>query len=328
MLRTVLLINFIALAASQRAGSEDELHPALMVSACSFGASGLPECVAQQKSVVIDANWRWIHDVNSVNCYSGNQWSADLCPDPATCMENCVVEGASTEYASTYGVTTSGDELNLRFVTEGPHGTNVGSRLYLLDAPPETPDGSYQMFRLKNAEFTFDVDVSQLVCGLNGALYFVEMDADGGSARFPQNEAGAKYGTGYCDAQCPHDIKFINGEPNLLDWQPSDVDGNSGTGRYGSCCVEMDIWEANSLATAFTPHSCTVDRATRCEGAACGDNDKGERFDGVCDKNGCDFQTYRLGNTAFYGRGAQFQIDTTKKMSDRAHKVSSIEDRG
>ena len=117
MLRTVLLINFIALAASQRAGSEDELHPALMVSACSFGASGLPECVAQQKSVVIDANWRWIHDVNSVNCYSGNQWSADLCPDPATCMENCVVEGASTEYASTYGVTTSGDELNLRFVT-------------------------------------------------------------------------------------------------------------------------------------------------------------------------------------------------------------------
>ena len=36
------------------------------------------------------------------------------------------------------------------------------------------------MFKLKNKEFTFDVDVSQLPCGLNGALYFVEMEEDGG----------------------------------------------------------------------------------------------------------------------------------------------------
>lgn len=32
------------------------------------------------------------------------------------------------------------------------------------------------MFKLLNQEFTFDVDVSQLPCGVNGALYFVEMD--------------------------------------------------------------------------------------------------------------------------------------------------------
>ena len=73
-------------------------------------------------------------------------------------------------------------------------------------------DSHYQMFNLKNQEFTFDVDMSNLPCGLNGALYFVEMDADGGMARFPTNKAGAKYGTGYCDTQCPQDIKFINGE--------------------------------------------------------------------------------------------------------------------
>ena len=36
------------------------------------------------------------------------------------------------------------------------------------------------MFKLKNKEFTFDVDVSELPCGLNGALYFVEMEKDGG----------------------------------------------------------------------------------------------------------------------------------------------------
>ena len=49
--------------------------------------------------------------------------------------------------------------------------------------------------------------MSQLPCGLNGALYFVEMQADGGLSEYPGNKAGAAYGTGYCDAQCPHDIK-------------------------------------------------------------------------------------------------------------------------
>ena len=61
-------------------------------------------------------------------------------------------------------------------------------------------------------EFTFDVDVSNLPGGLNGALYFVSMDADGGMSKYPTNKAGAKYGTGYCDSQCPRDLKFINGQ--------------------------------------------------------------------------------------------------------------------
>lgn len=77
-------------------------------------------------------------------------------------------------------------------------------------------DTAYQMFKLKNKEFTFDVDVSGLPCGLNGALYFVSMDADGGKSKYSTNAAGAKYGTGYCDAQCPQDIKFINGQVSDL----------------------------------------------------------------------------------------------------------------
>jgi len=56
-------------------------------------------------------------------------------------------------------------------------------------------------------------------CGLNGAVYFVEMDADGGQAAAEKtggaNRAGAKYGTGYCDAQCPHDLKFMEGKANV-----------------------------------------------------------------------------------------------------------------
>ncbi len=65
-----------------------------------------------------------------------------------------------------------------------------------------------------NCAHFLGVAVSTLPCGLNGALYFVQMDADGGLKRFPGNKAGGNLGTGYCDAQCPHDIKFINGEAN------------------------------------------------------------------------------------------------------------------
>jgi cellulose 1,4-beta-cellobiosidase len=159
----------------------------------------------------------------------------------------------------------------------------------------------YQIFKLKNQEFTFDVDVSNLPCGLNGALYFVEMDADGGMSKYPNNKAGAAYGTGYCDAQCPHDLKFINGEANTLNWQPDSNNPNSGVGKYGTCCNEMDIWEANSMATAVTPHVCTVQGQYRCSGTQCGDGSN--RYGGVCDKDGCDFNSYRMGNQAFFGKG-------------------------
>jgi cellulose 1,4-beta-cellobiosidase len=90
---------------------------------------------------------------------------------------------------------------------------------------------------LVNKEFTFDVDVSNLPCGINGALYFSQMDESGAKKR--DNKAGAEYGTGYCDAQCPHDLKFVEGEANSEGWK-------DGFGKFGSCCMEMDIWEANS----------------------------------------------------------------------------------
>lgn len=100
-------------------------------------------------------------------------------------------------------MTTDADALTLGFVT----GSNVGSRLFLME-----DDSTYQTFKLLNNEFTFDVDVSNLPCGLNGALYFVSMDSDGGMSQYANNTAGAKYGTGYCDSQCPRDLKFINGQ--------------------------------------------------------------------------------------------------------------------
>ena len=138
----------------------------------------------------------------------------------------------------------------------------------------------YVKFNLLNQEFTFDVDVSNLPCGLNGALYFSEMDADGGLS-YATNECGAQYGTGYCDAQCPHDMKWINGDDfaaNAEGWEPSENDENAGTGHWGSCCAEMDIWEANKITQAYTTHPCSIDKAYKCEGTECGDNKSDERF--------------------------------------------------
>ncbi|KAJ7785312.1 glycoside hydrolase, partial [Mycena maculata] len=64
----------------------------------------------------------------------------------------------------------------------------------------------YQLFQLLNQEFTFIVDMSHLRCGLNGTLYLT----DGGVFKYPNNKAGTQYGVGYCDSQCPRDIKFIS----------------------------------------------------------------------------------------------------------------------
>jgi len=61
------------------------------------------------------------------------------------------------------------------------------------------------------------------------------MDADGGKTKYSGNTAGAAYGTGYCDAQCPHDIKFINGEANVVDWAASGPSGGI-TPVVEPCC--------------------------------------------------------------------------------------------
>lgn len=195
----VAVLSLLAQAYGQQAGtSTPENHPKITTQKCT--ASG---CTTQQNSIVLDSNWRWVHNTGGyTNCYSGQTWNTQYCPDGATCAANCALDGA--DYSGTYGITASGNSVNLKFVT----GSNVGSRVYLMD---ET-DQKYKLFNLKNQEFTFDADVSGLPCGLNGALYFVTMDADGGQSKYAGNKAGAKYGTGYCDSQCPKDIKFINGE--------------------------------------------------------------------------------------------------------------------
>ncbi|KAK3383090.1 glycoside hydrolase family 7 protein [Lasiosphaeria ovina] len=296
--RAVAALSLASAVLGQQVGTNTaEKHPSLPMQVCTAAGS----CTKENTAVVLDANWRWTHVTTGyTNCYSGSDWNTTACPDGKTCAANCAIDGA--DYAKTYGVTTPSDgALKLQFVTKNDNGANVGSRLYLMAS-----DTKYRLFNLLNKEFTFDVDVSKLPCGLNGAVYFSEMDEDGGLARFSGNKAGAKYGTGYCDSQCPSDIKFIDGEANSEGWK-------SGTGKYGACCAEMDIWEANLDSTAYTPHPCKVNAQTRCEGTDCGNGD--DRYAGMCDKDGCDFNSFRMGNQKFYGTGTDMSVDTSKPFT-------------
>jgi cellulose 1,4-beta-cellobiosidase len=65
----------------------------------------------------------------------------------------------------------------------------------------------------------------------------------------------------------------------------------------------MDIWEANSISAAVTPHSCDTASQTMCLGDACGGTYSTSRYGGTCDPDGCDFNSYRMGDTSFYGPG-------------------------
>ena len=305
------------LADAQQAGTAPEQGPSVSVKQCTKAGG----CASSQFTGVLDANWRWLHNTGGyTNCYKGNQWDPSYCPDPATCMKNCALEGVtSDQYSGTYGISSVQEGVKLKFVNVAQYGTDYGSRMYLLD---NSASDKYKVWNLMNKEFSFDVDVSQLPCGLNGALYFVEMDPTGNLGG--GNAAGAKFGTGYCDAQCPHDIKYISGEANLLNWTPTGAD--TGLGHYGSCCAEMDIWESNKMAEAYTAHPCAITGQKRCEGLDCGDNadmmkskalqgPAGHRYDGVCDKDGCDFNGFRMGVKNFFGEGSSFAVDTSKPFT-------------
>lgn len=62
----------------------------------------------------------------------------------------------------------------------------------------------------------------------------------------------------------------------------------------GSCCHEMDIWEANKISNAVTPHVCVPGNAPCTTDVDCGAGD-GNRYKGFCDRDGCDFNPCKSG---------------------------------
>lgn len=73
----------------------------------------------------------------------------------------------------------------------------------------------------------------------------------------------------------------------------------------GSCCNEMDIWEANSAANQIAPHTCNKPSLYQCAGDECTAN-------GVCDKNGCGMNPYKS-DRGYYGPG--LRVDTGRPFT-------------
>lgn len=78
-----------------------------------------------------------------------------------------MLDGA--DYAATYGATTSGNALSLKFVTQSST-KNIGSRLYLMESATK-----YKLFNLQNNEFSFDVDLSKLPVNLHCYGFFMRV---------------------------------------------------------------------------------------------------------------------------------------------------------
>ncbi|PSK53969.1 Long-chain-alcohol oxidase FAO3 [Elsinoe australis] len=274
-----------AVSAQGLSNNKPEEHPKITTYRCTKAGG----CTEATNAIVLDAGAHNIRQRAAPSLGCGNWGSgpnATVCPDTATCAQNCIMDGLSvTDYAN-LGITTTGSSLRMDMLRDSDL-TSLSPRIYLL-----TPDEqSYELLQLTGSEFTFTVDGSKLPCGMNSALYLSEMRADGG--RSPDNPGGAAYGTGYCDAQC-YVTPFLNGEAN--------VEGK------GICCPEMDIWEANGRATQVAPHPCNQTGVYGCTGDECA-------FGGVCDKNGCGQNPYALGDKSFYGPGQGFELDTLKPIT-------------
>jgi cellulase len=78
----------------------------------------------------------------------------------------------------------------------------------------------------------------------------------------------------------------------------------------------MDIWEANSQATALTPHTCNSPGPFLCTGDECG-----KSASGVCDKSGCGINPFSTGQKTYYGPG--LTVNTSKPFTVVTQFVTS-----
>ncbi|KAK2057160.1 family 7 glycosyl hydrolase [Colletotrichum caudatum] len=276
---SLLLCNLVS---SQTPGKGTDNHPKIETFRCTVDNG----CQKKTNYIVADSSQHAVKTLSGVSCVNGdNPPNATACTTPEECASNCFIDGISDYEA--VAVTTRGADIRMKIFNDS--GAVIRPRVYLLEESKER----YEMISLTGSEFTFDVDMTKLPCGLNAALYLSEMPSDGGKSSSSLNKLGPAWGTGYCDAQC-FKTSFINGTGNL-------------EGK-GSCCNELDIWEANTRATHIAPHPCSQPWLYKCVGEEC------EKA-GVCDKAGCSWNPNVINSTDYYGSGDDFKVDTTRKFT-------------
>ena len=113
-------------------------------------------------------------------------------------------------------------------------------------------------YNLLNKTVSFTVDLSDIECSCNAALFFTSQPAIG-----------------------------ANGEPIAGTQGTYSCDANHGNGEL---CWEMDNMEANKYALQVTPHQCNSAPGTyisECDGAGCGTNLYNINNKGICPDSSC-----------------------------------------
>ncbi|KAM7210485.1 Exoglucanase 1 [Rhypophila decipiens] len=306
---------------AQQVGSlEKEVHPKLQWSKCT--TPGDPSsCQTINGEITLDSNFRWLHRANGyTDCFHDNRWNNYSlgCNSTRDCTENCALEGVDFTYSqrwnqNIYGLKMTNSSMSMRLVTKIDFGTQIGSKFYLLE-----DRHNYQMFTLLGNELSFDVDLSTVGCGVNAALRFVAMEQDGGLKRYPGNNAGAEYGTGYCDSKCTRTERFVGGEANYDGWkQVNESDWSSPyQGESRACCPEMAVWNSNAHSYQISSHLCPQKEYVACKDRSCDyyipysdDEDRLPR----CDRVGCGYNPFQMGNRDFYGKGKI--LDTSRNFT-------------
>jgi len=144
-----------------------------------------------------------------------------------------------TYIAQTGGTKDGGIRINGNALT-----VNHNTRSYLASACSNAfaPD-TFKQLHLLDRTLSFTVDLSNVGCGCNAALYLVNMPAYSQNGQANPTECGDFY----CDAN------------NVC----------------GAWCPEMDIFEANNRALAVTPHKCDPEQGKwypHCDGGGCSMN--------------------------------------------------------
>lgn len=281
-------------------GAEDSRNAGIRI-------SNNGEDVAQ--FAVLDGRWRWLYTSQSKDCGSAAIRGA-------AALERCYLQGlTAARYAEAYGVQVgypNNRAITMNFATKDANTPtpNYGSRLYLTDGK------GYTLFAPMAGELSFDVDVSQVPAGMNAAVYLVSMDRFGNlnsvSGDGVMNTAGWRRGLGYCDAQCPKDLRFVQGQ------------GYNKDHVLASCCPEMDLFEGNRFVQAFTAHPCKLAKATVCNSSEVKD------CGAACDSAGADINTFRESGPghALYDMldvSAPFKINTSF-ITDNGHPNGTLVD--
>jgi cellulose 1,4-beta-cellobiosidase len=298
MNRAILLaaLLFASTYAQWPCGRIEEKHPPFTWHSCHG-----KECHQKYGAVVLDATLRQIDCCHGSFNINDLQRTACKKKNKTTCPVDCCIEGADYQ---AHGISTDDTSLTLDLGASDPDTPKDLVRVLTLK-----DDERYlqpHLIRADDSEYTFDLEIRNVPPGYKARVSLHWMWGNGGKGKEKGDKAGARYGTGYCDATCDQGQRFVHGKANYDGWVPSEHDPTLGKGPLGACCAHFVLWEGNTESTDFGFSPCSPTWPHWC---------KTEKCRQKCFAPGCTWIPHGNRHKPFYGPGPTNTIDSTRKFS-------------